>query len=173
MSLFPRIQSPCPYKGKLSDIMDGDVCRLCHREVHDISDMPVAERRALVAGCSGEICVSYKVSARSALAAMALGASMATPAHAQIDEVLAVDSEPADGSYCLEDQYIIVGGLKKPGEVEWLTADLDNKLPEMPVVYDEEPAATAPEDKAQQGSMPRGDADRDPPPLVRDRPAAS
>ncbi|KQZ61322.1 hypothetical protein ASD67_18970 [Sphingopyxis sp. Root1497] len=177
MSLFPRIQSPCPYKGKLSDIMDGDTCRLCHREVHDISDLSSAARQALVAGCSDEICVSYKVPVKSALAAMALGASMATPAYAQIDEVLAVDGEPTSGEYCLEDNYIIVGGLKKPGEVEWLTADLDSSLPDMPVVYDDEPAPVA---KATPASAPvdaptdaKARDDRDPPPLVKDRPAAS
>lgn len=177
MSLFPRIQSPCPYKGKLSDIMDGDTCRLCHREVHDISDLSSAARQALVAGCSDEICVSYKVPVKSALAAMALGASMATPAYAQIDEVLAVDGEPTSGEYCLEDNYIIVGGLKKPGEVEWLTADLDSSLPDMPVVYDDEPAAVT---KATPASAPvdaptdaKTRDDRAPPPLIKDRPAAS
>jgi len=166
MSLFPRIQSPCPYKGKLGDIMDGDTCRLCHREVHDITDLSAAARQALVAGCSDEICVSYKLPVKSALAAMALGASMATPAYAQIDEVLAVDAEPASGDYCLEDMQIIVGGLKKPGEVEWLTADLETDLPDMPVVYDDEPKPAA------KGSdnAPRDERE---PPLVKDRPAAS
>lgn len=177
MSLFPKIQSPCPYKGKLSDILDGDICRLCDREVHDISDLSASARRELVAGCSGEICVSYRVSARSALAAMALSASMATPAYAQVDELLAANlAEPESGEYCLEDNYIIVGGLKKPGEVEWLTADLDSNLPDMPVVYDDEPA---PGVQATQASTPvdtsadARDDGRDPPPLVKDRPAAS
>ncbi|WP_077146011.1 hypothetical protein [Sphingopyxis sp. KK2] len=177
MSLFPRIQSPCPYKGKLGDIMDGDICRLCHREVHDISDLSSAARQALVADCADELCVSYKVPVKSALAAMALGASMATPAFAQIDEVLAVEGEPASGEYCLEDQYIIVGGLKNPGAVEWLTADLDTSLPDMPVVYDDDadtapravPAAPSPA----ADSSDRTQDERDPPQLVKDRPAAS
>ena len=179
MSLFPRIQSPCPYKGRLSDIVDGDICRLCDREVHDITDLSVAARRALVAGCSGEICVSYKVSAKSALAAMALSASMATPAFAQVDEVLANNGEPTSGEYCLDDMQIIVGGLKAPGAVEWLTADLDDSLPDMPVVYDDAPAAPS-DAKAVPASTASGDTaddraqdDRDPPPLVKDRPAAS
>lgn len=178
MSLFPRIQSPCPYKGKLSDIMDGDTCRLCHREVHDISDLSVAARQALVADCADELCVSYKVPVKSALAAMALGASMATPAFAQIDEVLAVEGEPASGEYCLEDQYIIVGGLKNPGAVEWLTADLDNSLPDMPVVYDDDvDVATAPRPSQAAAPSPAADDDQTErtrePPLVKDRPAAS
>lgn len=169
MSLFPRIQSPCPYKGKLSDIMDGDICRLCHREVHDITDLSSTARQALVAGCSDEICVSYKVSAKSALAAMALGASMATPAYAQVDELLATNlAEPESGEYCYED--IIVGGLKNPGAVEWLTADLETDLPEMPVVYDDEPAATTSKaDTVEPVAAPQDDRE----PLVKDRPAAS
>ncbi len=175
MSLFPRVQSPCPYKGKLGDIMDGDVCRLCHREVHDISDLSSAARQALVADCADELCVSYRVPVKSALAAMALGASMATPAFAQIDEVLAVEGEPASGEYCLEDQYIIVGGLKNPGAVEWLTADLDTSLPDMPVVYDDETDAPPPTRASQASTAPsdRTKDERDPPPLVKDRPAAS
>ena len=169
MSLFPRIQSPCPYKGKLSDIMDGDICRLCHREVHDITELSSAARQALVAGCSDEICVSYRLPVKSALAAMALGASMAAPAHAQVDELLATNlAEPESGEYCYEE--IIVGGLKKPGEVEWLTADLDTDLPEMPVVYDDEPAATTSKaSTAEPADAPQDDRE----PLVKDRPAAS
>ena len=179
MSLFPKIQSPCPYKGKLSDILDGDICRLCDREVHDITDLSVTARRALVAGCSGgERCVSYRVPVKSALAAMALSASMATPAFAQVDEVLATEAEPTSGEYCFEDNQIIVGGLKKPGEVEWLTADLDNSLPDMPIVYDDEPAATsmATPSQASSASTDTHDArarDHRDPPLVKDRPAAS
>lgn len=169
MSLFPRIQSPCPYKGKLSDIMDGDLCRLCHREVHDITELSSAARQALVAGCSDEICVSYKLPVKSALAAMVLGASMTAPAHAQVDELLATNlAEPESGEYCYEE--IIVGALKKPGAVEWLTADLETDLPEMPVVYDDEPVLAA--DTAQQD---QDDAQQDAreQPLVKDRPAAS
>jgi hypothetical protein len=169
MSLFPRIQSPCPYKGKLGDIMDGDICRLCHREVHDITDLSSAARQALVAGCSDEICVSYRLPVKSALAAMALGASMATPAHAQVDELLATNlAEPESGEYCYEE--IIVGGLKKPAEVEWLTADLETDLPEMPVVYDDEPAATTSKASTAETTAPPQD-DREP--LVKDRPAVS
>ena len=114
MSLFPRIQSPCPYKGKLSDIMDGGICRLCHREVHDITELSSAARQALVAGCSDEICVSYKLPVKSALAAMALGASMAAPAHAQVDELRTTDlTEPESGEYCYDEIIVVAGGLKK------------------------------------------------------------
>ena len=36
MAVFPKVQSPCPYKGQLSEIMDGDTCRLCNRQVFDL-----------------------------------------------------------------------------------------------------------------------------------------
>ena len=58
MAFFPKIQSPCPYKGKLSAIMDGDVCRLCKREVFDLTHMTDGARREFLAGCANEVCVS-------------------------------------------------------------------------------------------------------------------
>src|ERR1700760_3664773 len=68
MALYPRIESPCPYKGNLADIMDGDVCRLCKREVFDLTAMGDAERVAFMKGCAGEVCVSYRMPMRTALA---------------------------------------------------------------------------------------------------------
>ncbi|WP_077146012.1 hypothetical protein [Sphingopyxis sp. KK2] len=171
MSLFPKIQSPCPYKGKLSDIVDGDICRLCDREVHDITDLSSRDRRALVAGCSGEICVSYRLVAKSALAAAALGASLGSPAFAQSDTP--APTEAADGDFCLEGDVIIVaaGGLKAPDAVEWLAVDLDDARPAMPVVYEDDDEPAAPQ-QARPGDeqSPARDA---PPPLMVKRPAAS
>ena len=46
VGLFPKIQSPCPYKGNLADVMDGDVCRLCKREVTDLTALGDDERVA-------------------------------------------------------------------------------------------------------------------------------
>ncbi len=60
MAIFPKIQSPCPYKGKLSDIMEGDTCRLCKREVVDINGFSDAERVAFLKACDSEVCVTYK-----------------------------------------------------------------------------------------------------------------
>jgi hypothetical protein len=171
MSLFPKIQSPCPYKGKLSDIVDGDICRLCDREVHDITAMSTADRRTLVAACSGEICVSYRLVAKSAIAAAALGASLGSPAFTQSEPP--TPTEATDGDFCLEGDVIIVaaGGLKAPEAVEWLAVDLDEARPAMPVVYEEdvEPAVPQPARPDDEKSSSR-DA---PPPLTIDRPAAS
>jgi hypothetical protein len=84
--------------------------------VHDITELSSAVRQALVAGCSDEICVSYKLPVKSALAAMALGASMAAPAHAQVDELRTTDlAEPESGEYCYDEIIVVAGGLKKTG----------------------------------------------------------
>ena len=85
MAVYPLISSPCPYKGPLSDIMDGDICRLCHKQVHDLTDMTDEQRRTLMNACADDLCVSYKVTARTAatLAALAVAAVGGLPAAAQ------------------------------------------------------------------------------------------
>lgn len=85
MDVYPLIASPCPYKGPLSDIVDGDICRLCHKQVHDLSDMTDNQRRAFIKACEGDACVTYRVSARTAaiLAALAATAIGGLPAAAQ------------------------------------------------------------------------------------------
>lgn len=130
MALFPRIQSPCPYKDQLGEVMQGDFCRMCERQVHDITAMSDAERLALVAGCKDEICVSFSLTAKTALAAAALGAAFGMPAAAA-----AQDAAPAaeDESYSME---IIVGGLKAPKDVAWVETRRPANLAELPVVYE-------------------------------------
>jgi hypothetical protein len=54
-----------------------DFCRMCQRQVHDLTGMTRAERTAFVAGCGGEACVSYTVRLKPAVAAAALAASTA------------------------------------------------------------------------------------------------
>lgn len=73
MALFPKIQSPCPYPGKLDDIVTAGRCSLCDKVVHDLTSMSDDQRRHLVESNSGNLCVRYTV-LRPALAAMALGA---------------------------------------------------------------------------------------------------
>ena len=141
MGLFPVIQSPCPYKGDLSDIMDDSLCRLCKREVVDITAMSDAERVALVAGCPDELCVSYKVAARSALAAMAMGAAVASlPAAAKDVQLVGGPAQAAAGEDW-DDMMIIVGGLRKPAETKWVKEKGERTKPDLPVVYDDAPAA--------------------------------
>ncbi len=61
MALYPKIQSPCPYKNNLSAIMRaGDALLHVQASVFDLSGMSDNERVALITGCKDEICVSYK-----------------------------------------------------------------------------------------------------------------
>ncbi|MDB5469528.1 MAG: hypothetical protein JWR84_1088 [Caulobacter sp.] len=85
MATFPKITSPCPYKGPLSDILDAaEVCRLCHRQVHDLSAMSERRRVAFLQACSGETCVTYRLPIGATVAAAAIAAGiLATPAAAQ------------------------------------------------------------------------------------------
>ena len=107
--------------------MDGDTCRMCKREVHDLNGMSSAERRAFLKACSGEVCVSYKVAAGAMIAfgALAAGAVAAPAASAQTDpnEVFTV----------------IVGGIKDPANTVLIEDEADEAIPELPVVF--EPAA--------------------------------
>lgn len=138
MGLFPVIQSPCPYKGDLSDIMDGSLCRLCKREVVDLTAMSDAERVALVAACPDQLCVSYKVAARSALAAMAMGAAVASlPAAAQDAPANGGAAQISPGEADWDDLVIIVGGLRKPDDTKWVKEDGRKAQPNLPVVYDD------------------------------------
>jgi hypothetical protein len=145
MSRFPLVQDPCPYKGAIADILTGDHCRLCQREVHDLAAMNEADRRALLAGCQDAegLCVRYTVRAGSAVAAAMLGVAgfAAVPAMAQSAEAspaIAQSAEPSAqpaesaaapaaetaSAYAEADDYdegewIIVGGLRKPDQAEW------------------------------------------------------
>lgn len=144
MAMFPKIQSPCPYQANLAAIMDGDMCRMCKREVVDLTAMSDAGRVAFFSNCETEVCVSYRVPIRSALgvAALAAAAVAALPAAAQdspapatevtVAAASADDAPLADG----EDMAIIVGGIRKPQAVEFVAADDDATVPEMPVVYE-------------------------------------
>jgi hypothetical protein len=130
MAIFPKIQSPCPYKGELSAIMDGDVCRLCKRQVIDLSEFTDNAKLAFLRACEEEVCVSYKLPFRPALAAAITAAVLGAPMAA-----LAQDME-------FEDE-IIVGGISDPANVEYITDSRDDSAPELPVIYDDIATSTA------------------------------
>ena len=135
MAIFPKIQSPCPYKGKLSEIMDGDVCRLCSRQVFDLTHMTDGDRIAFMRGCKEEVCVSYKFRPAAALAAAAAVATLAVPAAAAAQDE------------CEEVYELVVtgGGIKDLANVEYFDDAADAAAPELPVVYDAaDDAAPAP-----------------------------
>ena len=66
MSKFPVITGPCPYKSQLAELMDGSMCSMCSREVHDLTAMNEPDRRAFLSACEESVCVSYKAPARAA-----------------------------------------------------------------------------------------------------------
>ena len=123
MAIFPKIQSPCPYKGDLSAIMDGDVCRLCKREVFDLSGMSDGERVAFMKGCAGEVCVSYRLRPALAAAAFAVAA-------------IAVPTAAAACSDSTEVEVVMVGGIKDPANVQYVKDNSSDAAPQLPVVYE-------------------------------------
>ena len=144
MARFPKIQRPCPAKDKLAEYMDGDVCRLCERQVFDLNSMTDDERMAFMASCTGEVCVSYSLPLRKLAAAAALpAAAVSMPAAAQ-DTLIDFESNQAEYEElpsCADDfdliEIIIVGGIKEPSNVEYIDTEEDLEIPELPVTYED------------------------------------
>jgi hypothetical protein len=124
MAIFPKIQSPCPYKGNLSAIMDGAVCRLCERQVFDLSAMSDGDRVAFMKGCAGEVCVSYRLLLRPALAAAAIAAA-----------AIAVPTAAAACSDATE-VVVFMGGINDPANVQYVKDTSSDAAPVLPVVYE-------------------------------------
>ncbi len=129
MALFPKIQSPCPYKANLAAVMDGDQCRMCKRQVHDITDWTDAQRVDFLASCKDEVCVSYRLPRVAAAAAVALTA-LAAP--------LAAAAQDCPDTYIDSTE---VGGIRDLGKVEMVESAQDKAMAELPVVYEDAPPA--------------------------------
>ena len=141
---FPRIDKPCPYKANLAAVMDGDFCTMCSRRVIDLTAMSATDRRHFLSSCETEVCVSY--SFRPAIAAAALAAAamaLPTAAAAQMVEPV-VASEPATAVDEFEDMEIIVGGINDPKNAKLVENPLDEALPALPIVYEDDPAPALP-----------------------------
>jgi predicted Fe-S protein YdhL (DUF1289 family) len=136
MAFFPKIQSPCPYKSDLASVMDGDMCRMCKRQVIDIGAWSDDERVAFLAGCETEVCVSYALPLRPALAAAALAAAMLPAAAA------AQAPDPAIEDSGME-MIVVAGGITDPRNVEFVAAEDIADLPDVPVSYEDEAPAPA------------------------------
>ncbi len=143
MARFPKVQRPCPVKNALSEYMDGDVCRLCERQVFDLNAMSDAERQAFIASCTDEVCVSYKIPLRGLAAAAALSAAaVSMPAAAQ-DTLIQLESGPAgyeELEKCVDEFELIeifVGGIKDVSDVEYIDTEEDLEIPELPVAYED------------------------------------
>jgi predicted Fe-S protein YdhL (DUF1289 family) len=151
MAFFPKVQSPCPYKADLAAIMDGDMCRMCKRQVVDISDWSDDARRDLIAGCRDEVCVSYRI-VRPALAAAALAAAAIPSAALAQEQAAAPAAEtiapltPTEVAQTNvpEQDYVIVGGINDPANAEFMSAEELAAIPEVPVTYEDDQAAPPP-----------------------------
>lgn len=149
MAMFPKIQSPCPYKANLAAVMDGDFCRMCKRNVVDLTTWSDDQRVAFLKSCETEVCVSYRLPLRPALAAAAMAAAVAAlPAAAQdapVAQVAAADVA-ADATTMAdpEDTWIVVGGIKDPKNAEFVEDAADAAIPALPVVYETPEPAKAP-----------------------------
>jgi predicted Fe-S protein YdhL (DUF1289 family) len=131
MAIFPKIQSPCPYVDRLSSLLDGDMCRMCKRQVVDLSAWSDDERVAFMKGCAGEVCVSYKIRLRPVIAAAALAAAIAAPTAAAAQDAMT------------EVVIVMGGGITDPKNVEYVTETGDRAVPDLPVVYEGEDPGTS------------------------------
>jgi predicted Fe-S protein YdhL (DUF1289 family) len=157
MAKFPKIQSPCPYKSDLAAVMDGDFCRMCERNVFDLTGWSDGERVAFLAGCQEEVCVSYRIPVRSVLAAVAIASAALPAAAAAQDGVGDVSLMPAMASAAhdvaaaqaasMQDFEIFVGGIRDPANAEYVDVEAERALAALPIVYEDD-AAKAPEQPA-------------------------
>ena len=77
MPPFPPIQRLCPYLDRLDEVIDAGFCRMCSREVHDLTAMDARDRTDFLAARGGDACVSYTMHVKPALAAALIAASAA------------------------------------------------------------------------------------------------
>jgi hypothetical protein len=152
MPCLPKIDQPCPLDRTEQARLSG-FCGRCEKTVHVLDDLGSDQRRALLRRAAGPICVSYRVSAGLG-AALALTLA-ATPAQASASpaglpaaphaaaalpgtasgtpagpQTPVVATEPAPPT-CEDLEMIMVGGISRPDEAEWLEQESD--LPELPV----------------------------------------
>lgn len=131
MAIFPKIQSPCPVRASIGAYMDGEDCRLCKRQVHDMTGWSDDHRRAFLRECGGEVCISYRLPA--AVAALAAFAAAAAPTTAAAhDEPVMIDIVP--------EEWIMVGGITDPSAAQFVDVETGEEaaLAELPVVFDDE-----------------------------------
>jgi hypothetical protein len=137
MARFPMIDSPCPYKGKLAEIMDGDMCRLCERQVFDLTAWSDGERAAFLAGCADPVCVTYRRPLGPAIAAAAMAAAA----------TMVPSAAAAQQSGAGQEMIVTVGGITDPRNARFVEdeagAEADAAIPELPIVYEDEGGAPA------------------------------
>jgi hypothetical protein len=141
MAIYPIVDQQCPFKKELAAHMQGDFCTICDTQVVDLSPMTDGERVAFVESRTGDVCVSYKLPLKRAIAAAALSA-MAVPMAA------AAQDAPTDAAQSETENDIIgsfafpVGAIKKQGKRKYIETVEDMALPELPIAT--EPDANPP-----------------------------
>jgi hypothetical protein len=142
MPCLPKIDRPCPLARDAQRALAGH-CGLCGHEVHALDALDDAQRRELLAGARGAVCVSYRVPAALA-ASLALllttpgagaadGAQLPAPPPTPLIDSLAdppavaspmsptagMTAADEDCASELEELEIMVGGVAAPHATEW------------------------------------------------------
>ena len=136
MPLFPKIAGPCPYKSDLAAVMDGDHCRMCDRQVFDLTAMTDGERLAFLASCTDQVCVSYSIPLRRAARAAMVAAAIAAPT------VAAARRAPPP----VPPMAVVVGNLPPPPQVQVVEVPKEASPDDLRSLY-EESAKPEPEAK--------------------------
>lgn len=131
MALFPKVQSPCPIRSDLAGVMDGDTCTQCRRQVFDLTDLTDDQRVSFMADCVDEVCVSYRLPIRPALAAAAALATLAAPM------AVAAQEAPAAEALGEIEVVVIVGGIKDLSKVDYVDGAEALAASDLPVVYED------------------------------------
>jgi hypothetical protein len=124
--------------------MDGEVCRVCRRKVHDLGAMSETQRVTFLDACSDEICVKYTLPLPRKVAALALSAAVIALPVAAEEQTTTTEADKArpeavyNGVDEAEEVFIIIGGIKVRSKREYVDAAEDEATPELPVVYEEE-----------------------------------
>lgn len=168
MACFPKIDQPCPLGIDEQKRIDG-WCGRCAKTVHSLDGMSGEDRRALLRGADGPICVSYRrplarglgVGLGAALAmsvsasALAIDglptAAAADPAQSSVEKAQSsLLGDKAEGSKCDEAEKVAASADAMPLESVLLTGGVshpadaewidDSDLPDLPMVS----AATQP-----------------------------
>ena len=99
------------------------------RRVVDLNPLSDTERVELISGCKDKVCVSYTIRPSAAVALAA--AAVLIPLSVAAQDV------------AVEEEYMIVGAIVEPTDVEYYAHADAVALAEMPVIYDDEPTTPA------------------------------
>jgi hypothetical protein len=146
MAVFPKVQRQCPYKDRRAAAMDGDICRICDHRVIDLTAWSDDERLAFAAGQKEEVCISYRLPLRPALAAAALAAA-ALPNMAAAQDTAAPPAAEAPANDA--DSHEIVGifgpaRAEGPAITVFDSAGEPAAVPKVPVADEDERPAKPP-----------------------------